>query len=341
MFKNFFKKNLKIKIAISIFILLLVYIVLAIKVLNHFPLKIDLEHRPSEFGATFSKKFATELDLNWQETYLAILDDLKVRELRLPAYWDEIEPAEKEYDFVDFDFLVNEASAREANIIITLGRRQPRWPECHSPSWINNKSEAKSQAALLNTIKETVLRYKNNPQVTAWQVENEAFLGTFGVCPEFDKNFLQQEVNLVRSLDSRPIIITGSGEMSLWRQEKAMGDILGVTMYRVVYNNWAGYVRYFFPTSFYTLRAYLAGVNPGEVLNMELQTEPWVPQGKMIYLTEKQIDKSMSVNQFKANLQYAINTGFKKTYVWGVEWWYWQKLYGNAEYWNIGKTLFD
>lgn len=341
MFKNFFKERKKTKIILGVIIFLFVYLVLAIKVLPHFPLKINLNHRSGEFGATFSKKFCIELGLNWQETYQAILDDLQVRYLRLPAYWDEIEPIEEQYDFKDLDYLVDEASAREAKIIITLGRRQPRWPECHSPAWINTKSVPKSQVDLLEAIEKTVNRYKNNPNILYWQVENEAFLGTFGVCPEFDHNFLEREVALVRSLDSRPIIVTGSGEMSMWKKEKEMGDILGVTMYRVVYNSWAGYVRYFFPTSFYRLKAYLAGVNPQDVLNMELQTEPWVPKGKMIYLSLDELNKSMSVDQFKANLQYAINTGFKQTYVWGVEWWYWQKLYGNPEYWTIGKTMFD
>lgn len=341
MSKNFFKERKKTKIAALVIFVLLIYIVLAIKVLPHFPLNINLTHRSGEFGATFSKKFCAELGLNWKETYQAILDDLKVRHLRLPAYWDEIEPVESEYDFADLDYMVNEASLRNAKMIITVGRRQPRWPECHSPAWINTKSTAKAQVDLLEAIEKTINRYKDNNNIVYWQVENEAFLGTFGVCPEFDRNFLKREIALVRSLDSRPIIITGSGEMSLWQNEKESGDILGVTMYRVVYNSWAGYVRYFFPTSFYRLKAYLAGVDPKEVLNMELQTEPWVPEGKMIYLTTEQINKSMSIDQFKANLQYAINTGFKQTYVWGVEWWYWQKLYGNPEYWTIGKTMFD
>jgi hypothetical protein len=341
MFKSFFKKKKKTKIIGLVIVFLLVYLVLAIKVLPHYPLNINLEHRSGEFGATFSKKFCIELGLDWKEAYKEILDDLGVRHLRLPAYWDEIEPNEGKYDFADLDHMVSEASNRGAKLIITVGRRQPRWPECHSPAWINTKSVAKAQVDLLEAIKETVNRYKNNPNIVYWQVENEAFLGTFGVCPELDRNFLEREISLVRSLDSRPIIITGSGEMSLWKNEKESGDILGVTMYRVVHNSWAGYVRYFFPTSFYRLKAYLAGVDPKEVLNMELQMEPWVPEGKMIYLTTDQINKSMSINQFKANLQYAINAGFKQTYVWGVEWWYWQKLYGNPEYWTIGKTMFD
>ena len=76
---------------ISVLILLLLYVVLSVKLFNHFPTKITLDHRPGEFGATFSKKFCDELGLNWKETYISILDDLKVRYLRLPAYWDEIE----------------------------------------------------------------------------------------------------------------------------------------------------------------------------------------------------------------------------------------------------------
>jgi len=335
------KKKKIILSVIAILMAILIYVVLAVKVLNHFPNKIDLKHRSGEFGATFSKKFCEELGLNWQETYIAILDDLKVRNLRLPAYWDEIEPDEGTYNFKDFDYMVSEADARDANLIITVGRRQPRWPECHSPAWINNKSTELAQDSLLKVIKETVLRYKGDTHVKNWQVENEAFLGTFGVCPAFDKNFLQKEVDLVRSLDSRPIIITGSGEMSMWRNEKQMGDVFGTTMYRVVYNSWAGYVRYFFPSSFYNLKARLAGINPSDALIIELQTEPWVPQGKMIYLTVDQINNSMSVEQLKANLQYALNVHFKQVYVWGVEWWYWQKLYGNPEYWNIGKTIFN
>ncbi len=339
--KKISKRKKIIWVIVAIIIALLVYVFLAIKVFRHYPLVVNLKYQSGEFGATFSKKYCEELGLNWQETYLSILDDLKVRYLRLPAYWDEIEKEEGLYSFEDFDYLVSQAGLREAKLIINLGRRQPRWPECHSPAWVNKKSEAETNESLLNFIKEVVLRYKNNPQIINWQVENEAYLGTFGVCPPFDQELLQQEVDLVRSLDSRPIIITGSGEMSLWQNEKKMGDVLGVTMYRVVYNNLAGYVRYFFPVSFYRVKAYLAGENPANVLNMELQTEPWVPKGKMIYLTEKQINKSMSVDQFKANLQYAIDAGFKQTYVWGVEWWYWQKLYGNPEYWNIGKTLFN
>ena len=51
-------------------------------------------------------------------------------------------------------------------------------------------------------------------------------------------------------------------------------------------------------------------------------------------------EKSFSVEQFKANLQFAINVDFKQAYLWGVEWWYVQKNKGNTQYWDLAKSIF-
>ena len=74
---------------------------------------------------------------------------------------------------------------------------------------------------------------------------------------------------------------------------------------------------------------------------LELQLEPWVPEGPIASLNQKEIDKSMSIDQFKANFQYAINLDFRRAYTWGVEWWYFQKKFGNPEYWAIAKDIFS
>ena len=335
------KKKRAWLIGIGIFLLLLGIFWYMIKIPRHYPKNINLEHRPNSFGATFSKKFATEIDLDWQEAYQAIINDLGVRKLRLPSYWDEINPDEGVYNFTDLDTMVQLASEKGVEIIIVVGHRQPRWPECHAPSWIMSKEQDQKQKFLLEAIETTVNRYKDNPQVVAWQVENEPFLGTFGVCPPLDREFLDKEVALVKSLTDRPVIVTASGEMSSWKEEVKLGDIFGSTLYRVVYDHRWGFFRHFFGPSFYQLKAKLAGIDYKDAMIIELQTEPWVPDGKMIYLSKEDIDISMSVDQLKANLQFAIDTEFKEVYVWGVEWWYWQKLYGSPEYWKIGQFMFD
>ena len=44
------------------------------------------------YGVTFSLPYARDtLGLDWQKAYLAVLDDLKVGHIRIPAYWTELE----------------------------------------------------------------------------------------------------------------------------------------------------------------------------------------------------------------------------------------------------------
>ncbi len=324
-------------IGLGIFLLFLVYI---FKLANYYPKKIDLQADPSLFGTTFSTKFSRELGLDWKEVYLATIDDLGVEQIRIPVYWDEIEKEEGTFDFTDYDYILAEGGKRDVKFIMSIGRRIPRWPECHAPAWINLKSDIGARVATLKMIKEVINRYKDNPNIEYWQVENEAFLGTFGVCPSFDSGFLEQEVGIVRSLDSRKIIVTASGELGTWSREAKIGDIFGSTLYRTVYNSWFGFLKYPFPTSYYTWKAKLAGIKPENFMVAELQTEPWVAQGNMTQLTEKQIKRSMSIDQFKANIQYAINLKPERIYFWGSEWWYFQKKFGNPEYWRIASELF-
>ena len=334
------KKNFKSMIwiiGISFLLLALIYI---FKFANYYPRTIDLQADASLFGTTFSTKFSGELGLDWKEVYLATIDELNIKQIRIPIYWDEIEKEEGVFDFSNYDYIFEEGAKRDVKFIASIGRRIPRWPECHAPAWINLKSDIGSRVATLKMVRTTVNRYKDNPNIEYWQVENEAFLGTFGVCPDFDPGFLEQEIELVRSLDDRKIIVTASGELGTWKKEAKLGDGFGSTLYRTVYNNFLGFLKYPFPSTYYQYKAKLAGIEPENFMILELQTEPWVAKGNMTQLTEKQIDRSMSLDQFKANIQYAINLKPEKIYFWGSEWWYFQKKFGNPEYWRIASNLF-
>lgn len=337
-FKNWYFRRWKIWRAALVIVIAVAFYFL--KIADYYPSKIDLVHRPDFFGVTFSTKFCDELGLDWKETYAAILDGLKVKYIRIPVYWDEIEAEEGVYDFSKYDYLLDEGSARGAKFIVSIGRRIPRWPECHNPDWVNHRDDVAAQVATLKTIRTIVERYRSYDSIEYWQVENEPFLNSFGVCPDLDQYFLEQEFDLVRSLDDRQVIITGSGELGSWNRQAEIGDIFGSTLYRVVYNSWLGYIKYPFPTAYYKIKAKFAGLSPERLMVLELQAEPWVPKGRMMYQTEDEINDTMSIDQFKANLQYAINLDFRRTYIWGVEWWYFQKKYGNPEYWRIAEGLF-
>ena len=74
----------------------------------------DLYSNKTEFvyGVSFSRFHSDELKLDWKKTYLAILDDLKVRRLRLTAHWPLTEPKDGVYNFSELDFQIKEAEKR-------------------------------------------------------------------------------------------------------------------------------------------------------------------------------------------------------------------------------------
>ena len=174
-----------------------------------------------------------------------------------------------------------------------------------------------------------------------WQVENEPLLNSFGVCPPADAGFLAKEVALVKSLDSRPVMVTGSGELSLWTRETKLGDDFGATLYRVVWDIKTGYFHYFFWTWFYNWRLALNHKPTNQAIIAELQAEPWSPNGGLYNFPVAEANKSFDIEQFKANLQYAINLNWQSAYLWGVEWWYYEKQQGNSAYWDLAKQMFS
>ncbi len=332
------------KLPTKVFWLVLIVVslslILFMKIFHNPQDNIKIASNPEFFGVTFSKKYATEIGLNWRELYFAILDDLKVKHVRLPIYWDEIEKEKGVFDYSDYDFMISEGAKRNVHFVINIGWRLPRWPECHAPGWTNKEDITEIQARTLVMLEKTVKRYQDNPAILYWQVENEPFLDTFGICPPSDEAFFAKEVALVKSLDKRPVIVSGPGELNMWRQEAKYGDIFGTTMYRVVWNKVIGYMRYPIPAWFYPLKAWFVGIPADKRIIAELQAEPWVPQGKIIYLSPGEAQYSFSLDQFKSNLQYALDTKFKKAYLWGVEWWYWQYKHGDKSFWDLARTLF-
>jgi len=301
---------------------------------------LEIKNNPEFFGVTFSKTYAAELGLDWRDLYLAILDDLRVKNIRLPIYWDEIAKEKGIFAYSEYDFMISEGARRNVKFIINIGWRLPRWPECHAPEWTNQEDINEIHERTLFMLEKTVKRYQDNPSIIYWQVENEPFLNTFGICPPSNEQFFDQEITLVKSLDKRPVLVSGPGELNMWRQESKYGDIFGTTMYRVIWNKFIGYMRYPIPAWFYSFKAWLVGIPADKRFIVELQAEPWVPQGKIIYLSKNEADYSFNLDQFKDNLQYALDTKFKKAYLWGVEWWYWQYKHVDKSFWELARTLF-
>ncbi len=295
------------------------------------------------WGVTFSSQYARRLGINWRETYLATLDDLRVRYVRLPAYWNEIEGLQGQFRFDDLDWQINEAEKRDVKIILAIGRRLPRWPECHIPPWAKELSEKDQQERVLTMLEKVVNRYKDRSPILYWQVENEPFFPHFGICPEPDDKFFKKEIQLVRSLDpTRPIVVSDSGELSTWWKATRYPDILGTTMYRVVpHLDKTCCAKYIFPSWFYRKKAnVISKFHPfDKLIVVELQAEAWTIK----FITDTSIEEqyqSVNLEQFRENIQYARDSRIPEIYLWGVEWWRWLALQGHPEIWDEAEKLF-
>lgn len=297
------------------------------------------------YGMSFNTPYAAELGLDWRAAYDAVIDDLGVRHLRLAAHWPMVEPKRDEYSFAELDYQMEKAEAAGADVILAVGRRLPRWPECHVPAWAAPLSWDEQKEELRAYITAVVERYKDHPAITYWQVENEPYLGAFAraECGPLDERFLLEEVALVKKLDpARPVLLTDSGNLGTWLGAYQNGDAFGTSVYVYFWNPELGQFKSVLPPWFYRVKenamALLFGRKPTFLI--ELSAEPWLvePLAEVDIATQFSRMDLAKINEIIA---YAAATRYDTQYLWGAEWWYWLKEQGHPEIWERGKELFQ
>lgn len=306
---------------------------------------LNLQASNISFGVSFSQNYAQSLNLDWKKTYLRLLTDLKVKNLRLNSYWVNIESTPGKYVFSDLDFMLGEAAKNHARVLLVVGAKQPAWPECHIPLWAKLLPLENRRQKTLDLIQVVVEKYKNHPEIWGWQVENEPLFNYGADCDPGDRQFLKTEVDLVKKLDPpRPIVISDSGELRPWRTPMQLSNIFGTTLYRTVYNPIIGYFYWPIPPAAYKLKSDIVrkifAQNNDKTIIVELQSEPWLTK----FATEIPIDqqiKTFSSQDLTNNVSYAKKTGFDEIYLWGVEWWYYMDKNGHPEYLQTAKKIFN
>lgn len=296
------------------------------------------------YGVSFSAMQAEDLGLDWRAAYRAILDDLKVRDIRIPAYWPRVEPKKDTYEWNELDFQLQEARVRDAHIILAVGRRLPRWPECHIPGWAQKLSWEEQKGELRAYLTAVVNRYKNNAAITYWQVENEPYLKAFAYehCGALDEGFLQEEIALVHSLDSRPVLVTDSGNLGYWTGPYRDGDAFGTSLYMYFWNPELGQFKTKLPALVYRAKERLMELLYGSkpTFLIELSLEPWLTGPTSDASLDTQLSR-MDISKFDEIVAYARQTSFEKQYLWGAEWWYYLKeKQGHPEFWERAKKLY-
>lgn len=296
------------------------------------------------YGISYNVPYVHELGLDEEQVLDAFINDLGVRHFRMSAHWTLIEPKKDQYDFSWMDRDIQKVEKAKGSIIFGVGRRLPRWPECHVPGWAKELTWEEQQAEILAYIEAVVTRYKDSRAITHWQVENEPYLGIFAHehCGDLDEAFFEKEIALVRRLDpSRPILVTDSGNLGTWNSAFKQGDAFGTSVYVYFWNPELGQFKTVLPPWFYRMKDKGMRLVHGdkETVLIELSLEPWLLEPVTEVPIATQYER-MDAQKFDEIIGYAKDTRYATQYLWGGEWWYWLKEHDHDEMWTKGKALF-
>lgn len=307
-------------------------------------------NQPYVLGTSFIPAYAQSLGLDPQQTMDGLINDVGVRNFRLVSYWNQMEPAPGTYDFSTLDWQFKKVEAAGGQITLSVGLRQPRWPECHMPDWARNESPEVWQDQLNAYISAVVARYKDSPALKSYQIENEYFLKGFGRCQEIpgamDRSRLVTEYNLVKQLDPHHKLIVNRSNNALgWPVGDPQPDEYGISIYKRVWDAQIThrYLEYPFPAWYYAFVAGWQKLFTGrDMIIHELQAESWGPNGKSLNeISVAEGNKSLDAQRLTDRVKFAQGTGMHEVYLWGSEYWYYRMVKQNdPSLWNAAKSAF-
>jgi hypothetical protein len=320
---------------------------------------------PVQVGISFSPQRAAYLGLDYRVAFKR-LEAMHFRLIRLSTYWDQVD--REGYD--QLDWLMSEARKSHQPVALTVGMKALGWPEFFIPASAapvgglhqgqDVATDSAFREAALSFVVATVDRYRDNPVLIAWQVENEPFNRAGPQRLWIDAEFLRDEIASVRALDGhhRPVIVNAFSHFNLvfdqasarqgfdFRQWLGFdadsaerdglsvlgrGDVLGLDVYTAIGYQFLGsdhlsHADGDWPDRLARVRD-LAHKQGKLAWITEAQAEPW-ESSDLNYANPKSTSPS-AIRGIFANLK---DAGFTTVLFWGSEYWLWRADQGDTRW---------
>ena len=327
---------------------------------------------PVQVGISFSPRRAANLGLDYRAAFTR-LQAMHFRVIRLTAYWDQVD----QEGYEQLDWLMREAQRAGQPVVLTVGMKGLGWPEFFIPvsalpaggltQGQDVASDSSLRAATLSFVEATVLRYRDNPALIAWQIENEPFNRAGPKRLWIDAEFLRDEITSVRQLDGhhRPLIVNAFSHFNLVVDQASARQGLDV-------RQWLGF------EADSAERDGLSVLNRGDVLGLDVYTAigyrflgqdhmshadgDWPDrlarvrdlvrrQGKQAWITEAQAEpwesaansyadpKSTSPQAIRSIFANLKDAGFGTVLFWGSEYWLWRADLGDSRWIETIKAI--
>lgn len=287
-------------------------------------------------GTTFAHPHLKYLGLNVEDS-LRELRSLNLDIVRLGVYWNEVEPENKKFDFSQTKKLLDFFERNDQDIVLTVGMKSPRWPEFYLPLWLKHKKPNEVEFEVLRFIKSSINKFKDYRCIKYWQVENEPLDPSGPEKLTIPYQLLEKEVQLIKSIDKRQIILNVWGneltKRNLYKKSASLADILGADIY---YRTPSLLGKYKGPRdSDLKLSTLLSDLGKPFWFS-ELQAEPW-EKGEIVAYS----DNSPSLNAvlLKDNFEKAKQMNPDAILLWGFEYWLFKKTKGDHRLWDAVNEL--
>ncbi len=289
-----------------------------------------------------------------------LLSGLGARYVRISVQWSQVEPEQGRYDFSLIDALLGAAQRRGARVLLTVGVKGQRHPEYYIPRWVldaTNLEEGQTvsddpflRSRALAMVDAVVRHAAGSPAVDSWAADNEPYIaspraGDWVLGPDF----VREEARIIRANDPahRPVVINHAQHFVFdrrWREALAGADILGASIYPFRRYEIAGH-EFVIPIleigplqTNYAAQARAAKAAGRDFWITEMQAEPWANDLRLISPASPADD--LTPGHFRENIDYARRTGASRVYLWGAEWWLYERdHFGDNTWWDLARSV--